>query len=387
MSAERSRSIPPVLRSEQHLVETGVPVRPFGALAPVALPISSEGVTFDMAQAAGWVDFDHFAVGRWDGSLTVFRFSESKTKGPLIAVAASTPSSEGVQMITWIGERVFATSNDDTSIAVWTPNEKWNHLECVSRLEHDPAFGAANSGDTLTIDTDVYLVAGHANGFATVWCGGQAGRDLHFVSSVDLRNDTPSNPWGIHNIRGVAAVELQGFEPCVITGSEDGDLCVVSVPGARILSRTRYNPKAQRGINAIALHGRDLLAANCSVGPEDSNLWLYSIDPADWTITARDSGSLKINPDAAQVFNFAVIWAEYSEGRCFFASTQEGALWMGMADAGRLSVLGYQQVTAPLGAALAWANNGNLAFCAYDLYEFNTQPKSASAHANPHRLS
>jgi hypothetical protein len=60
---------------------------------------------------------------------------------------------------------------------------------------------------------------------------------------------------------------------------------------------------------------------------------------------------------------------------------------MGTADTGSLSVLGYQQVTAPLGAALAWANNGNLAFIAYDLYEFNTRPKSAFAHANPHRLS
>jgi hypothetical protein len=253
--SERPKSIPPVLRSEQHLAEAGVPLLRAGALAPVALPISPEGVTFDMAQAAGFVDFDHFAVGRWDGSLTVFRFS------------------------------------------------------------------------------------------------------------------------------------LEGCEPCVVTGSEDGDLCVVSVPDARIRSRTRYNPKAQRGINAVALQGSELLVANCSVGPEDSNLWLYSIDPADWTITVRDSAGLKVNPDAAQVFNFAVIWAEYTEGRCFFASTQEGALWMGTADGGRLSVLGYQQVTAPLGAALAWANNGNLAFIAYDWYEFNTRPRSSSGHVNPHRLS
>jgi hypothetical protein len=102
----------------------------------------------------------------------------------------------------------------------------------------------------------------------------------------------------------------------------------------------------------------------------------------------RDSVNLKVHPDAPQVFNFAVVWGVYEQGRCFFSTTQEGALWMGTVGSDqKLSLIGYQQVTAPLGAALAFASNGNLAFIAYDLYEFKTLPgTTAAANPNPQRL-
>lgn len=64
---------------------------------------------------------------------------------------------------------------------------------------------------------------------------------------------------------------------------------------------------------------------------------------------------------------------------------------MGMVTAGRrVSMIGYQQVTAPLGSALAFASNGNLALIAYDLYEFKTRldrAAGAAASANPQRLA
>jgi hypothetical protein len=87
--------------------------------------------------------------------------------------------------------------------------------------------------------------------------------------------------------------------------------------------------------------------ANCSVGPDDKNLWYYRMDLATGAIQLRDSANLKVNPSAPQVFNFCTIWGRYEAGVCFFSSTEEGALWMGTADGSRLSIIGYQEVTSP----------------------------------------
>lgn len=376
-----TRSLPSVLRSERQLYAEE------GHAAPAALPISSEGVTYNMAQSIGWVDGDHFAVGRWDGSLTVFRFSESRDRGPLISVAASSPCSEGVQMITWIAPRVFATSNDERSIAVWRPNADWTRLELAARLDYDRSFGAANSGEAFLLGRRVVLVAGHAEGYVTIWEGSREGLDLRLAGTVNLRSERPVNPWGIHNIRGVALVRIEDDVAHVATGSEDGDVCLLRIPDGRVVAREVYNPAARRGINAIAVHEGRLLVANCAVGPNDSNLWLFTIDAEREVISRRHALTLRLDPQAKQVFNFAVIWAVYEGGLCFFSSTQEGALWMGTVDESeQLVIAGCQKVVAPLGGALAFAANGNLAFVAYDLHEFNTRPRATFRHPNPQRL-
>jgi hypothetical protein len=124
--------LPPVIRSERHLLRQGLSFPRGGLPAPSELPISAEGVTYNLAQTIAWVDADHFAVGRWDGTLTVFRFSEAKSKGPLITVAASSPSSEGVQMVTRVAPGVIATSNDHASLALWSPTPSWDRLRLVA---------------------------------------------------------------------------------------------------------------------------------------------------------------------------------------------------------------------------------------------------------------
>src|SRR5262249_24463405 len=146
----------------------------------------------------------------------------------------------------------------------------------------------------------------------------------------------------------------------VVTGSEDGDVCVVRVPDGAILSRTVYNPGAQRGINNIAVHGQDLLVANGSVGPDDENLWYYRVDLGAGTIALRDSVNLRVNPSAPQVFNFPTVWGLYEGGVCFYSSTEDGALWMGTVNGQNLSIIGYQEVTSPLGSALAFHVHGKL---------------------------
>jgi hypothetical protein len=360
-------AVPSVIRSAQELLSQGIAAKSSHLLDEVSLPISSEGVTFDMAQSAAWIDSDHFAVGRWDGSLSLFRFSESRQKGPLIAVSASCPSSEGVQMIVHIGASMFVTSNDDSSVTVWKLTNLPTQLIQVDSLSYDIELGASVSGEIV----NGVLVLGHANGLLSLW---KRQNDSNFVQSatIDLRAARPTNPWGLQHIRGLSRVDVAGTEAAVITGSENGEICVVDCVSGRVLSRRVYNAAAQRGINAIAMSGHELLVANCSVSAEDKNLWLYRVNPSTAGVEDLGSTDLRIDPDAAQVFNFAVIWAEDSVGRCFFASTQEGALWMGRVTDNRIGVIGYQRVTAPLGAALAYSRDGNLAFVAYDLFEFKT---------------
>jgi hypothetical protein len=371
---EVSNPIPGVVRSRRELESQGVSFLAPGALSPAQLPITPDGTTYSMAQEAAWIDPQHFAVGRWDGSLSIFAFNQSQTIGPVITAAVSSPSSEGVQMITWVAPGVFASSNDDGSMVVWnSPSGNWNDLQQIAVLSYEPTFGDANSGSSFNIGNTLYLIVGHANGYVTIWSGGIDGTGLALVTSVNVQSSHPVNPWNLYNVRGVAPILWTDSVGYVVTGSEDGDLCVIEVPSGSILSRTVYNPTAQRGINSIATLGQNLLVANCSVGSDDKNLWYYWIDADDWSITLRDSTNLKVNPDAPQVFNFDVIWAQYSGGICFFSSTEEGALWMGTITSDQtLSVFGYQTVTTPLGSALAFGVNSYLVLVSYNLYEFTT---------------
>lgn len=273
---------------------------------------------------------------------------------------------------------------------VWRSRDgSWRDLRRAATLAYDPALGVANSADSLRVGTKLYLVAGHANGYVTIWSKQPTGVDFDLVATADVRSPNPTNPWGLHNVRGVAVFHCTDQAGYVVTGSEDGNLCVVRVPDGAILSTTVYNPQAQRGINSVSTLGQDLLVANCSVGPDDKNLWYYRIDLDDWSITVRDSENLKVNPDAPQVFNFCTIWARYTQGICFFASTEEGALWMGtVANDQSLSIIGYQEVTSPLGSALAFNARGRLALVSYDLYEFITMSGAVPpASENPERLT
>lgn len=120
------------------------------------------------------------------------------------------------------------------------------------------------------------------------------------------------------------------------------------------------------------MSGNRLIVANCSVGPDDYNTWYFAIDKSNWSITLLDKKNLIIDTGRPQVFNFDIVWGQYSGGRCWFASTEEGALWMGTASATSLTTVGYQQLTAPLGSALAY-QGGDLVMVAYDLYQFTTR--------------
>jgi len=102
---QNPKAVPPVLRSREHLAAQGISFLSVGTMAPTALPITADGVTY------------------------IFAFNASPTAGPVISKAVNTPAFEGVQMITWLAPGVFASSNDESSIIVWSsPSGNWTDL-------------------------------------------------------------------------------------------------------------------------------------------------------------------------------------------------------------------------------------------------------------------
>lgn len=358
------------------------------AAAP-QLPIQRLGTTYTMAQAVSWVDFEHFAVGRWDGTLSIFNMTSSVTQGALITTAFSPPSDQGVQMVEWIAQNTFITSNDESSMIVWQSTDStFETVDNIQTLSYASSYGVANSATAQNIGDTLYVVTGHEAGYLLIWQGALDGTGLSFVKAVDLTSATPVNPWNLQNIRGVSWFMSDSTSIKVVTGSENGEICVVDVPSGNVLSRTVFNPNAQRGINAVSVAGQNLLVANCSVGSSDKNLWYYWIDGNTWSVTLRSSINLIVDTSRTQVFNFDVTWAFANNNIVFFSATEEGVLWMGtIVNNSTISMTGYESVAvADLGAALA-AGVGNLAYVAYNVSSFDTDPSNkGKAGSNPNRI-
>lgn len=343
------------------------------AAVPEDLPLTAGGSTYTMAQEAVFIDAGHYAVGRWDGTMSLFAFTDSTTQGALIAKAVNSPAQEGIQMIIALDAGVFASSNDDDSLLVWSSaSGDWTDLTLAATLSFPDTLGVANSGAVVISNGTSTFVVGHAGGYVSIWRQVGTATQWTLAQTVDVRAAKSVNLWGLHNVRGVVPLELGDGAGYVATGSEDGNLTIVRVSDGAIMSATCYNPAAQRGINSVAVEGNLLLVANCAVGSADSNLWCYTVDQNDWSITNTARAALKVDPDAAQVFNFDVIFSVLDCGPMqFFCSTEEGALWMGqVVPGGTLSILGYQTVgTYALGSALC-SSGARLAVTAYDLHEY-----------------
>lgn len=317
---------------------------------PVILPMKDLGTTYSMAQAVRWLDEDTFAIGRWDGTLTVFHCDAGSTCAPIISAALIAPSLGGIEMIARIKTSMFASSNEAGSIIIWHGGRSFaGGVKVQETLFYDEAVGVANDGTTTELAGVLYFISAHANGYLLVWQVEKERGALTLLHTLDLRSANPiPSPYSIKNIRGVERWN-PGF---VITGSEDGDICLVNVVAGSITARMRYNETARRGINDIDTCGDHLLLSNCSVGPEDKNLWLYRIHERGFELL--DSLNLRVDPALNQVFNFCIDQAVIGEKQYFFAATQEGVVWVGFVENDRLVSIGKQDVSTSTGAALAY---------------------------------
>jgi WD40 repeat protein len=306
--------------------------------------LTSRGTTYNYAQVATWIDVNRFAVARWDGTISIFRPPRSFAEfGPVLTQVLMLPSAKPAEMAAAISARTFVTSNDNGSLAVWTKNLQY---ALAGTIRYDPKYGIANSAAPVHSSGRQWLITGHSEGYIIIWK--VAGSKLSMVRAVSMRSPNPI-PTGLRlwNVRSVVTWK----NGIVVTGSEDGDICLVSVPRGEILTRTRYNTSAQRGINSLSICGDYLTLANCSVGQSDKNLWLYKLSGN--MVSALDSVNLIKDTSLPQVFNFSVQLAAQGESVYYFASTQEGLLWMGHIVNDKLVTLTSTRISCEGGAAIA----------------------------------
>jgi len=181
------------------------------------------------------------------------------------------------------------------------------------------------------------------------------------LHTIDVRSPDPiPSPYQLKNIRGVERWQ-PGF---VVTGSEDGDICLINILEGMVVARMRYNECAQRGINDIDSCGDHLLVSNCSVGPDDKNLWLYRVKEDGFELL--DSVNLRVDSMRNQVFNFCIDQALVGDKQYFFSATQEGVVWIGFVENDRLVILGKREVSTRIGAALAYEPTSRLLAVAGD---------------------
>lgn len=325
------------------------------------LPVKDVGTTYSMAQAVRWLDEHTFAIGRWDGTLTVFQ-RRHVSAAPIISAALTVPSFGGIEMIARIKPSMFASSNEACSIIVW---QGGSSVDCGIRFQetllYDQAIGVANDGTTTEFEGELYFISAHANGFLLVWHVGEDSETFELLHTIDVRSPDPiPSPYQLKNIRGVERWQ-PGF---VVTGSEDGDICLINILEGMVVARMRYNECAQRGINDIDSCGDHLLVSNCSVGPDDKNLWLYRVKEDGFELL--DSVNLRVDSMRNQVFNFCIDQALVGDKQYFFSATQEGVVWIGFVENDRLVILGKREVSTRIGAALAYEPTSRLLAVAGD---------------------
>jgi len=328
-----------------------------------------------MAQAAQWIDDEHYAVGRWNGVLSIVKFGKTV---PTVDIRANLPDFEGVQMIETLSSNQILTSGDNKGMLLWDLCPERKTLTLSGEIAFDSKFGVANSSSTYVYDSICYVIVGHASGWLTIWTATTSNEslgpgDFKLLHSVDLTSDKPTNPWKMQNIRAIALHDSgEGTgNRYVLTGSENGLICVVSVVTGSLVSSTVYNEKAERGINTISLAGNDLAVGNCAVGNNDFNFWYYSVNPADWSVTFTQSINLVKDKTLLQSFCFDIVWATHELGVYFIASTEEGILWILKKDSlkGKFVESISQKENGHLGSALCY-RSGKLAATAYDLIQF-----------------
>ncbi|MCP5057467.1 MAG: hypothetical protein GY937_12180 [bacterium] len=270
-----------------------------------------------------------------------------------------------MQMLALLDADEFVTSNGMNSLAIWQ-RVMGKYVLQGTATYHD-SFGALRSAATTRTPEGDWLVAGTHSGHLLVWKREMA--SLRLVRAVDLRSNNPIPTDICPPPKDITSL-LAWTNGRIIAGSEDGDVSVVDVETGTVLIRKQYNNAAKRGINSLSLHGDLLLLANCSVGSEDKNLWLFRI--SETKITLVDSVNLIQDQANTQVFNFSAVLVPRKGGLLFFASTQEGLLWFGTASATGLAVFPNPiRVASEGGAALrASGSNAVLAAAAHAIRTF-----------------
>lgn len=336
------------------------------AVAPVPVLPTEIGTSYGLAQTLERVGKDAFVVGRWDGTLSLFRLFKQGT-GPELLSVAVLPSKKGVEATAALPDETIVTSHDEHSLATWTATDGKVSLQAI--WNYDGKLGTATAARPLKRGAQTILVVGHKTGFLSFWT--QAKTGLRLVGEVDGRSPKPlenslENKNPLWDVRGL----VQASDGALVSGSEDGDLVLwqwssqASGAGnqtwARETARVRYSATAKRGVNGLALFEDVLAVTSCAVGSEDHNLHVWKI--AGGRFERLESLDLKQDLTKPQVFSFAAVWSG-EPNRLLWVSTQEGLLFQiqvpkrGLAFA---RVQGRVPIANGTGAALVYAKEHKL---------------------------
>src|SRR5271156_2664606 len=91
--------------------------------------------TYDRAQASAWINADRVAVGRWDGTLTIFRPAQTQEYGPVLTQVLTAPSLKPVVAVIPVSPTSFVISNGDDSIALCSGDGK--SFACLTTASYD----------------------------------------------------------------------------------------------------------------------------------------------------------------------------------------------------------------------------------------------------------
>ncbi len=315
-----------------------------------ALP-QSIGARYNLTQVAQPVGDGRFVVGRWDGSLQLWRLSIAGP--PSLLDTALLPSREGVQALAGLGDGRVVCSHDGGSLSVWTV--VGDRIERLSLVDHPGSLGMATTATLITVGGKQAVAVGHETGMISVWRIERWG--LSLLATLDVRSPHPvPSPYPLRHVRGL----VQTPSGLLVSGSEDGDLALIQlgpsldVARPEVVSRSRYSQTAKRGINGFALRGDLLAVTNCAVGKDDANVHLWRVSSG--RLLPVQSLLLKSDPQLDQVFSFAATWSSAGSEK-LWVTTQEGLLWqlsLTPSDKSPLRVEGKLSVASRIGAALLY---------------------------------
>lgn len=116
------------------------------AVAPVPVLPTEIGTSYGLAQTLERVGKDAFVVGRWDGTLSLFRLFKQGT-GPELLSVAVLPSKKGVEATVVLPDETIVTSHDEHSLATWTATDGKVSLQAI--WNYDGKLGTATAARPL----------------------------------------------------------------------------------------------------------------------------------------------------------------------------------------------------------------------------------------------
>lgn len=306
----------------------GLPAHAAGAAPDV--PVRTVFTSYGGALSAAWMHDRDVVVGRLDGTLLVYRMEHDALR---LQQALVTPTREAARSLTRLDDSAFVSSDGGSAFGLWARPARRGAFRLVRSVRYPAKLGPVTSG--LPIDSAV-LVLGHAEGWLSFW-DRRAALAPKYLGAVDARLlQPPISSVSTPAVYGLARLDAS----TLLAATDEGGLVTVDLRARKALRRQLYNPRAQRGINGVAVRGEYLLVANCAVGEDDANLWLMRRAGDGFAVLDR----VHLRAEGSQqTFALGAQFVD-AQGSGFVVSTEKGGLWYGTIEADKLNVARFHQL-------------------------------------------